>query len=112
MSTTSPILLLSRSTTTRPSQPRAVSMLGVGMLVSFLVGRSSVDCEHHVSPCRACLTGARPSKPPRSNLLISCTERQLRFWFLLRWLRRLVGSRCYAYYTDIWKMPFRGGCGL
>jgi hypothetical protein len=30
--------LLSRSTMTRPSQPRAVSMLGVGMLVSLLLG--------------------------------------------------------------------------
>src|SRR4029453_4893896 len=40
MSTTSPILLLSRSTMTRPSQPRAVSMLGVAMLASFLVGTS------------------------------------------------------------------------
>src|SRR5215207_4085091 len=38
MSTTSPILLLSRSTMTRPRQPRAVSMLGVAMLASFLVG--------------------------------------------------------------------------
>src|SRR5215208_2233688 len=38
MSTTSPILSLSRSTMTRPRQPRAVSMLGVAMLVSFLVG--------------------------------------------------------------------------
>src|SRR4029453_19657877 len=40
MSTTSPILLLSRSTMTRPSQPWAVSMLGVAMLASFLVGTS------------------------------------------------------------------------
>src|SRR5918994_1041641 len=38
MSTTSPILLLSRSTMTRPRHPRAVSMLGVAMLDSFLVG--------------------------------------------------------------------------
>src|SRR5215207_5131407 len=38
MSTTSPILLLSRSTMTRPRQPRTVSMLGVAMLASFLVG--------------------------------------------------------------------------
>src|SRR4029450_11520442 len=40
MSTTSPILLLSRSPRTRPSQPWAVSMLGVAMLASFLVGTS------------------------------------------------------------------------
>jgi hypothetical protein len=33
-------LLLSRSTMTRPRQPRAVSMLGVAMLASFLVGTS------------------------------------------------------------------------
>jgi hypothetical protein len=30
--------LLSRSTMTRPRQPWAVSMLGVAMLASFLVG--------------------------------------------------------------------------
>src|SRR5919108_3485301 len=61
MSTTSPILLLSRSTMTRPSQPRAVSMLGVGMLGSFLVGYLSrrcwsgraACCQHVVAvPCR------------------------------------------------------------
>src|SRR4029453_8881733 len=38
MSTTSPILSRSRSTMTRPRQPRTVSMLGVAMLASFLVG--------------------------------------------------------------------------
>src|SRR5215211_7826418 len=61
MSTTSPILLPSRSTMTRPSQPRAVSMLGVGMLVSFLVGYFSRALPAHAphatdawsqAPCR------------------------------------------------------------
>src|SRR5215218_3010924 len=61
MSTTSPILLPSRSTMTRPSQPRAVSMLGVGMLDSFLVGYFSRALPAHVphatnawsqAPCR------------------------------------------------------------
>jgi hypothetical protein len=33
--------LLSRSTMTRPRQPRAVSMLGVAMLASFLLGYRS-----------------------------------------------------------------------
>src|SRR6187455_331182 len=35
MSTTSPILSRSRSTMTRPRQPRTVSMLGVAMFASF-----------------------------------------------------------------------------
>ena len=65
MSTTSPILLLSRSTMTRPSQPRAVSMLGVAMLGSFLVGYLS----------RALLT---PSRRRRRRVLAAPRRRQPR----------------------------------
>src|SRR4029453_18410828 len=65
MSTTSPILLLSRSTMTRPSQPRAVSMLGVAMLASLLVGYRS----------RALQT---PSRRRRRRVLAAPRHRQPR----------------------------------
>jgi hypothetical protein len=53
-------LLPSRSIMTRPSQPRAVSMLGVGMLVSFLVGylsRAPLALSRRMRPTcrRSCL---------------------------------------------------------
>src|SRR5215207_3581774 len=68
MSTTSPILLRSRSIMTRPRQPRAVSMLGVAMLASFLVGylsraakRCRIACDRRVV---AELLPAQASMPP------------------------------------------------
>src|SRR4029453_5939818 len=71
MSTTSPILLRSRSTMTRPRHPRTVSMLGVAMLASFLVGylnraaqRCRIACDRHVV---AELLPAQASMPAAGN---------------------------------------------
>jgi hypothetical protein len=56
--------LRSRSTMTRPRQPRAVSMLGVAMLASFLVGYLS----------RALLAPSSRMRPMGSLLLLTAAN--------------------------------------
>src|SRR5829696_1491090 len=66
MSMTSPILLLSRSTMTRPRQPRTVSMLGVAMFDSFLLGYlNRALLAHHAAGDTTC--GLLLFAPPRTS---------------------------------------------
>src|SRR5215217_7163995 len=94
MSTTSPILLLSRSTMTRPRQPRAVPMLRVAMLASFLVGYLSrllgavalhvTDASSQSSFPPRQIPVVRQTSGARLDLSYSCSGRG--------WLEALPGS--------------------